>query len=51
MAPARRLFRGPVDWRQRGLVHLGDPTARVAYLTEGLEDGLTGALPGPRSSL
>src|SRR3954447_7392511 len=41
--PSRQIFRGPPDWRKRGLVRLDIPSEPFAtfYLSEGVEDALS----------
>jgi len=46
--PSRQIFRGPPDWRRRGLVRLdihSEPCATL-YLTEGVEDALSLGVAG-----
>jgi hypothetical protein len=43
--PARRTYRGPADWHQRGFILLGRLGKKV-YLVEGLEKGLALRLGG-----
>ena len=46
--PVRRTFRGPPDWRKRGLVRFDMPSEPCAtlYLTEGVEDALSLVVAG-----
>ena len=46
--PSRQIFRGPPDWRKRGLVRFDMPSEACAtlYLTEGVEDALSLGVAG-----